>query len=169
MTDDNTTDLRQRLLLWHRVLAQMTGTLSLSYGGKGLKKSALDEWATRLETVATDMRSISGPENSRLDMSTREVLRSAARTAPMGDVDSGQDGPFFGKRGGSDELPSEQVVHANRPETVKHRTKDPKQEPHHDLEVLKPSPRGEKGNNSTPPGQASKGPKKATRRAPLQT
>lgn len=92
---DNTTDLRQRLLLWHRVLAQMSGTLSLSYGGSGLKKSALDEWATRLETVALDMRSITSVANSRLDIDQRAVLRSAARTAPLGHETEGA--MFFGK------------------------------------------------------------------------
>lgn len=86
----DTLDLKNRLLLWHRVLAQMTGTMSLAYGGKGLSKKTLNEWAERIDVVRLDMLSIQGVETSRLDMQGREALRLAARTAPTHDTDEGK-------------------------------------------------------------------------------
>lgn len=97
MSGGDTVDFRNRLLLWHRALAQMTGTLSLSYGGKGVSRAAMKEWASRLRIVAADMESITGVENSRLDRAGRDKLLYVASTAPLA-----HEGPksekFFGKR-----------------------------------------------------------------------
>lgn len=99
---EGTVDFRNRLLLWHRTLAQMTGTLSLSYGGKGVSRAAMQEWASRLRTVATDMESITGVENSRLDKAGRSRLLYAASTAPLAHEQSGKADQFFGKdKGGA--------------------------------------------------------------------
>lgn len=83
MTTDDTLDLRNRLLLWHKVLCQITSTMALAYGGKGLSRAVLRDWSARVRSVSDDLDSITGIETSRLDAAGRRVLRSAGSTAPL--------------------------------------------------------------------------------------
>ena len=52
-------DPRNSGLRWHRLLAQITGGLSMSIG-RGLSRAKLQEWANTLDQVAADMRRIAG-------------------------------------------------------------------------------------------------------------
>lgn len=74
--------LRNRLLLWHKVLAQLTGTLSLCYGGSGLRKASLMDWVERLRSVADDIQAVAENRAPVLDEQGLRMMKSLGATAP---------------------------------------------------------------------------------------
>lgn len=76
------TNLKERMQLWHKGLAQVTGAMSLSYFGTGLSKGVLVEWARRVQIVHDDMVALAEMRSSELDASGKRVLDIVASPAP---------------------------------------------------------------------------------------
>ena len=52
--------LRQRLTFWQKQLNQVSGSIVLQFGRKGLSRDVLRDWLSRLEDVAADMKNMLG-------------------------------------------------------------------------------------------------------------
>lgn len=76
------TNLKDRMMLWHKGLAQVTGAMALSYFGTGLPRGVAVEWARRARIVADDMDAIANGKASALDETGQRVLDCVASPAP---------------------------------------------------------------------------------------
>lgn len=68
-------NLRVRILMWHRVLAMLTGSMVLAYGKKGLSKQEAEHWVEQMKNVCADIRAILEGQPPILDSKGQRVVR----------------------------------------------------------------------------------------------
>lgn len=81
MSDDLNLNLKNRMMLWHKGLCQLTGAMSLSFFGSGLQKAVIQEWADRAHIIAADMQALVDGQPSKLDKAGRAELDYVAQAA----------------------------------------------------------------------------------------
>lgn len=92
-------DLRARLLLWHKLINQITGSMSLLYSRKGLSRSEAISWADRLQSVSEDIRAVMDGKEFILDNKGQRVVKLPT----VEDVET------------DDEISGKEAGHGNRP------------------------------------------------------
>lgn len=81
---DDTIDLRNRLLLWHKLLCLCTGDITLTYAKDGLKRSQVITWIRYLRNVADELESVLAGNGYILDGRGERVVDSGTGPEMMG-------------------------------------------------------------------------------------
>lgn len=71
--------LYTRILLWHKLTAQVTGGLALCSSKRMLNRAEAEDWAARLENVAADVRQFLHDATFVLDAKGQPVVQSGVK------------------------------------------------------------------------------------------